>query len=360
MREPLIPKTKGSGPVLQPRAPKLSAVLGHRHPEKTAVTSHEPGQGPLADPKNTGLLARCDERFADFLDYAQTYLGHSAQSLAWYQRGYANFRRYLLEGTTLAPDEFATRLTDIEGWVRWNRRRGLSPIATNTYWRALRAFFKDLEKRDGSENPFRGMKAPPVPTQIPKALDGTQCQRVLAAAQNYPWSHPRGEFKRALGRALVGVMLLAGLRRSEVVRLQYDDVRLDAKQIRILRGKGRGGGKDRMAYIAPDLAAILYDYLRERRRLGIVIPEFFALPKTGGPMTLEGIHGILRRIATASGVKFSPHVLRHSFVSHLIRSGVSLAIVRDLAGHADITTTMGYIRVFDEDREEAMRRMTFR
>lgn len=360
MSESLIPKTKSLGPDDAPRASELFGIDSPSKRRKAAAQSQKAAVVGFPLPENKSFLVRVDERFEEFLDYARTYRGHSPMSIIWYRRGYANLRRFLLEGAALDPDAFASRLTDIEEWVRWNRRRSLSPVTTNTYWRSVRVFFKDLEQRDGSQNPFHKMKAPPVPSYIPKALDAVQCRRILAAAESYPWLPPRAEYRRALSVAMVGVMLMAGLRRSEVIHLSYDDVRLDSKQLQIIRGKGKGGGKDRMAYVAPDLVPILYAYMRERRRLGIVIPEFFAFARTGRPMTLEGLHGILRKISKASGVKFSAHVLRHSFVSHLIRSGVSLAVVRDLAGHADIATTMGYVRVFDEDREEAMRKMRFK
>ena len=122
-----------------------------------------------ANPANEEILTWLDARFASFLDYVSTVRSHSAWSARWYVCGYQNFRRYLIEGVSLEPETFQQRLFGVDSWVHWNRTRGLGPVATNTYWRAVRRFFVDLEERDSVQNPFRGLKAPPLPRRNPKA-----------------------------------------------------------------------------------------------------------------------------------------------------------------------------------------------
>ncbi len=309
-------------------------------------------------PENVASLERLDARFAEFVDYAKTFMNHSENSLRWYRRSYANFRHYLDEGRALSPEAFEERIRAIDEWIRWNRRReNIADISINTNWRGLRMFFKDLETRDLVPSPFRGMRAPGFRDAAPKALDANSCVRILAAAENYPWPDTHRSFKRALGVAVVGVMLYAGLRRGEVVRLQFGDIQ--GTTLRIIGGKGKFGGRDRVAYVSPDLQRILFAYLQERRRLGITQPELFVSMRTHGGLTLEMLRRILKKIAGAAGVKFSAHVLRHSFVSHLLHAGVDLHLVRDLAGHRNISTTLGYLRVFDEDLEAAIKRLKY-
>ncbi len=325
-----------------------------------ATLGMHPDPGLPVDPGNLVLVDDLDRLFLDFADYARTLLNHSEYSIQWYRRAYRNYRAFLLEEASLNEATFRTRAYAIEDWIRWNRRRGTSPTTTNTYWRGLRRFFQDLAKRHGRPNPFVGQKPPQIQRPIPKAKSGDECRRILEAAENYPWPEPHSRFRRALARATIGVMLLAGLRRGEVVRLRFTDVNIADGTIHIVKGKGIAGGRDRMAYISPDLREILIGYLRERDRMEMTQPELFVSLKTRRGLTLEGLRRIVRNVSVASGVEFSAHMLRHSFITHLLRSDVPLHITRELAGHKDIATTLGYLRIFDDDLQQSIRKIRFR
>ena len=332
--------------------------------EETPTVAHKKvvlpkKSAPPTRPENLVLIEELDTRMVDFADYARTLLNHSDASVRWYQRSYKNYRDFLLEEGDQEETLFRVRMHSVEEWIRWNRRRGLSPITTNTYWRGLRRFFEDLEKRHGRSNPFQGQKQPQMQRPIPKAKSGDDCRRILEAAYNYPWPEPHVAYKRTLAHAAIGVMLLAGLRRGEVVRLKFADIALFEGTIHIVNGKGIAGGRDRMAYISPDLREILIRYLRERDRLGITQPELFISLKTRRGLSLEGLRKIVEKIRQASGIRFSAHVLRHSFITHLLRSDVPIHITRELAGHRDIATTLGYLRIFDEDLHKNIRKIRF-
>lgn len=317
----------------------------------------------------TSNLARIEEldiQFDEFVAYVGGYLRQSPMSLLWYRRSFASYRQHLLEGIDLSGPAFAGRIHDIEGWVtalnaRIRNGRRVSPITVNSYWRGLRRFYVDVERR-GGVNPFRGVKAPAFNAAVPKAKSADDCRRILETAYHYPWPDPHVEYKRALARAVIAVMLLAGLRRSEVVHLQNGDVDLPSGTILVAHGKGIAGGRARKAYVSPELRTILTAYDRERKRHPRYQerPEYFISPKTSVGLSLEGLRKIVEKISRASGVEFSAHVLRHSFVTHLLRSDVPLHIVRDLAGHRNIATTLGYLRVFDDDLFANIRKMRFR
>jgi integrase len=146
------------------------------------------------------------------------------------------------------------------------------------------------------------------------------------------------------------------------VRLRNADIDLGTGTIHVEEGKGVAGGRTRKAYVSPDLRAILREYDRERQKnLSFYErPDYFVSAKTGKALSLEGLRKIVEKIRRASGVDFSAHTLRHSFVTHLLRSDVPLHIVRDLAGHRNIATTLGYLRVFDEDLSRNIGKMRFR
>jgi len=325
-------------------------------------------EAPAASPRpeNLVVIEELDRELDMFLTYAADYLNHSPTTLAWYRRSYVAYRRYLLEGAHLDPGVFDARVHDIVGWVsslrrRVTRGRTLKPIVVNTYWRGVRRFFVHLEASGRRANPFRGMKAPKLNPPVPKAKGADDCRRILATAYHYPWPSPDVEYKRLLGQAIIGVMLLAGLRRNEVVHLQNGDIDLTAGTILIEHGKGEAGGRPRTAYISPELKRILQAYLRKRDSFGarFASAAVFLSPKSNRPLSLEGLRKIVAKVSRASGVPFSAHVLRHSFITHLLRSEVPLHIVKELAGHKQIATTLGYLRVFDEDLHRNIRKMRF-
>ena len=315
----------------------------------------EPALGPRE--ANERLLAWLDARFEEYCDYEVTVRNHSTQSARWHRDAYQNFRHYLAEHLSLPAEEFKKAVFGVEAWIRWNREQGRGPVTTNTYWRGLRGFFNDLEKRDGVQNPFRGLKPPPLPTRLPKALAPEDCRRLLRAAENYPW---QSRFERARALAILGVMIYAGLRRGEVIKLETQDVRLEDGTILIRKGKGRFGGKDRTAYVPPELRLYLRDYLAERARHNLVGPEFFTTIIRKRGVSRDLLKQLVTRIRAASGVTFTLHSLRHSYVTWLLRSGVPIHVAQELAGHADITTTAGYLRVFDEDKLAAVRKLHLR
>ena len=299
------------------------------------------------------MLATLTERHAQFLDFARTVGNQSPTTIRWYRDGFRNYVKFLQGGLHLPPNDFQLRIYDIHAWQRWNTvERALSPISTNGYWRSVKLFWNDVAARDGAQHPFEGKKQPPVPTRIPKAHAPDECRRILIAARNYPWDTP---FHRARAMATLACALLAGLRRGELLRLEVRDIDLDDGTILVRGGKGRGGGKDRVAYPNDEARLLLREYATARARVGIVCPEFFASITRKQGISLETLRRTVRAVRAASGVKFTLHTLRHSYVTNLIRAGTPLPTVRDMAGHTMIETTMGYTRVFDTDKREAAR-----
>jgi site-specific recombinase XerD len=286
-----------------------------------------------------------DQRFHSFVEDCQHVQGQSSYTLHSYRVGYSNFRKFLLERSGIGCP-LGLALYAIDEWTGSNRRNGIKPITLNTYWRKLRSFFTYLEKHCDVPSPFTGLRQPAVPTRIPKALPPADCRRILDASANIPWENA---FDRTRAVAMMAIALFAGLRRTEILKLQYVDVDLQEGLIRVNAGKGRGGGKDLALPIAPDLRTFLAAHLRERRLHAITAPEFFCSLKERRGVSLTTFRRITARVQAAAGLRFTLHALRHSFVTQLLRSGVPLHTAGALAGHSQITTTAGYLRVFDED-----------
>lgn len=303
-------------------------------------------------------LEDVDARFANFLEHAELLLGHSADSLRGYKGTYGNFRHFL---QARADVPLPARLCDIEGWLAWNRKREgkkpLSKVTLNTYYRQLRPFFRDLTHRDGIPNPFDSVPPPKLPTRrLPKAKHFAECQQILATAEHHDWP---SAFERWRAVAVIGLFLYAGLRKGEVLRLKFGDVDLREGTLFIDRSKG---DNDRVVRIAPELRAILARYIGERRlRFGEAVgPAFITSTTTKQGISEITLRRIVRTIRRASGVDFSMHSLRHSFITTLLNNGTPIHVAQHLAGHAKITTTAGYLALTDADARREIQKMSFR
>ena len=151
-------------------------------------------------------------------------------------------------------------------------------------------------------------------------------------------------FRNSRDLAIVGLMLLQGLRSQEVLDLNRDDLLLQEAQIRV-RGKGN---KTRFLPLAPEAAQLLDYYLRLERPPNCGAPLFVSLkgPARGARMTPAGLRSLFRYHRRTTGVKIAnPHRFRHTFASDMVSAGVSLPALMRLMGHAQIQTTLIYVQV---------------
>jgi integrase/recombinase XerD len=155
-------------------------------------------------------------------------------------------------------------------------------------------------------------------------------------------------FRTARDLAIVGLMLLQGLRSAEVLGLNEDDLLLSEAQLRV-RGKGN---KLRFLPLAPETVQLLDHYRRlERPQLGTAA-LFVSLkgPARGTRMTLAGLRSLFRYHRQRTGVQLAnPHRFRHTFASDMVRAGISLPALMQLMGHADIQTTLRYVQITPQD-----------
>jgi integrase len=338
----------------QPRLPRASA-----HAQTVATPS-------VAAVFRYETLESLDARFDDFLDRARYVLGHSKDSLRGYKGTYGNFRHYLRSRQDVPLPE---KLCDLEGWLAWNRRRSaeagrpLSKVTMNTYYRQLRPFFHDLEYRDGIPNPFLSVPPPALPrVKLPQARTFEECQHILATTEHLEWPTA---FDRWRALAIIATFIYAGLRKREVLRLQFGHVNLVGTHgvgtITIVDGKN---DTDRVVTIAPELRTILARYIAERRRLfpradRPAGPAFFTSPQTGQGISESTLRRIASTVRRSSGVPFSIHSLRHSFITMMVtESGIHVA--QRLAGHKKITTTAMYLAATDADLRREIQKISFR
>jgi integrase len=155
-------------------------------------------------------------------------------------------------------------------------------------------------------------------------------------------------FRTARDLAIVGLMLLQGLRSAEVMALNRDDVLLSEGQLRV-RGKGN---KLRFLPLAPETTQLLDHYLRLERPDPCSAALFVVLKglARGQRMTPAGLRSLFRHHRHTTGIRLAnPHRFRHTFASDMVRAGISLPALMHLMGHADIQTTLHYVQVSPQD-----------
>ena len=273
-----------------------------------------------------------------FLALSTTRL--AAATVEAYRRDLADAAGFLQASPAQATTE---RLAE---YVASMRARGLASTTIARRIAALRAFYKhQILVGARADNPAAELELPRRARTLPRTLSPGEAERLVEAAT--------GTTPRALrDRALVELMYGAGLRVSEAVGLDRSSVDLEGRLVRCV-GKG---SKERVVPIGRRAADALRRYLSrgrpylDRRHR----PELF-LNAQGGALTRAGAFLILRRLAGSAGLepeRVHPHLLRHSFATHLLEGGADLRSVQEMLGHADLSTTERYTHVSDRRRRE--------
>jgi integrase/recombinase XerD len=262
-----------------------------------------------------------------------------------YRRDLADFCRWR-EGSGLEGSPGDATSEQLAEYVASMRATGLAATTIARRVAALRSFFRHqvlLGAR--ADNPAAELELPRRRRTLPRTLSPGEVERLIEAA---PGTTPRSLRDRALAELLYG----AGLRVSEAVGLDKAGVDLDQRIVRCI-GKG---SKERVVPVGRQAVEALRRYLSrgrpfldKRHR-----PELF-LNAQGGPLTRAGAFLILRRLADSAGLepgRVHPHLLRHSFATHLLEGGADLRSVQEMLGHADLATTELYTHVSDRRRRE--------
>jgi integrase/recombinase XerD len=234
----------------------------------------------------------------------------------------------------------------LERYLAELRAAGLAPTTIARRVAAIRSFFRHqalLGVR--TDNPAAELELPRRTRTLPRTLSPAEAERLVEAANG---TTPRDLRDRALVELLYG----AGLRVSEAVSLHKSSVDLDARLVRCI-GKG---SKERIVPVGRQATQALRRYLARGRPFldARHRPELFLNAKGGG-LTRAGVFLILRRLAGKAGLepeRVHPHLLRHSFATHLLEGGADLRSVQEMLGHADLATTELYTHVSDRRRRE--------
>ena len=206
----------------------------------------------------------------------------------------------------------------------------------------LRSFYRHL-RREGtiSHDPTADLRGPRKTQKLPEVLSRDEVGRLMEA--------PRGTAPGALrDRALLELLYACGLRASEAVDLQIEDIDLREE---LLRARGKGS-KERLVPIGREAVSAMRVYLERGRpaMVGLRPEHHVFVNRRGGGLSRQGLYKIVQGHAEAVGLRdrMSPHTLRHTFATHLLAGGCDLRTLQEMLGHADIATTQLYTHLSTE------------
>ena len=272
-----------------------------------------------------------------YLSYLRDVRRMSPNTIESYARdlaGLANFAE------KLGRDVVSLERRDLEAYVRSLMASGLSPRSTARAVACLRGFYRFAaveQQQEGS--PADDLRAPRAWAALPKFLDLEEVDRLLAQPDTVT---PRG----MRDKALISVLYATGLRVSELISLKLSNLHLDDGYVTCI-GKG---DKERIVPIGQDATDWVKRYLAESRpRLAASGSRWLFVNARGTPLSRVGFWKLLKEYGIKAGISrsISPHVLRHSFATHLLDRGADLRAIQMMLGHADLSTTQIYTHVLE-------------
>jgi integrase/recombinase XerC len=295
-----------------------------------------------------------EQQIDEFLEYLQSTRHLSPNTLSSYRRDLEKVSTFAIDKKIVDPSALLT--ADVRQCVSYLHRQGLTGASLRRALSALRSFYKYRTRLGHNHNPALNVQAPKSEKRLPKALDADNMQLLLSIEGE--------DLLSVRDRAILELFYSSGLRLSELVDLDVNDLDLRDALI-IVTGKG---SKTRTLPVGSFAIKALEQWLHIRGNLNPTHSALF-LSKRGTRLAPRSVQARLKRYSLQQGIgqNIHPHMLRHSFASHLLESSGDLRAVQELLGHANISTTQVYThldflhlaKVYDKAHPRALQARTF-
>jgi site-specific recombinase XerD len=295
----------------------------------------------VAEPRLSAETARLLESYLEERGKARNL---SSYTLRNYRSDLDHFL-YALAGW--AVDLLQAQRTDLRRYLAVLLGDGIANASVRRKVSTIRSFYKWLRQEGRLENdPFFGVSGPKAARRLPDILTSEDIDKMSAAADGREPADLRD-------RALIELLYAAGLRVSEVSSLDVSELDVRDRSV-LVHGKGK---KERIGVFGGPAARALNRYLHDGR------PELVSgketalfLNRFGGRLTPRSVQTLVRKYATKAGLPLAvhPHLLRHSFATHLLDGGADLRVVQELLGHESPNTTQIYTHVSEAKKRETM------
>ena len=271
------------------------------------------------------------QSFLSYIEYERRYSKHTIES---YRNDLEQFGLYLKSEYQKDDMELASHL-EIRSWIVQMMEKEITPRSINRKLSTLKSFFKFLMRKGVvKKSPLAKVLAPKTSKRLPMFVENSGIERLLTDTE-----FPEG-FEGARDKMILDLFYGTGMRRSELNNLKESDIDSYNAQIKVL-GKGN---KERIIPIQPQLRTALKEYV-DLKNQSIASPSIYLfVNREGKLLNPSNIYQIVKKylnlITTID--KKSPHVLRHTFATHLMNNGADINAVKELLGHASLAATQVY------------------
>lgn len=278
-----------------------------------------------------------DEILEQYFNHLIIEKGLAQNSLESYSSDLIRFVNFLEKQKISTFEDVDT--STILAWMVQLDRSGLSARSRARHLVAVRGFYRYLTgSKKGVKNPVKDIDLPKTGLSLPKIMSVKEVEKLLGMPD---LKVPRGQRDLAMLEVIYG----AGLRVSELISLELQDINTDSGYVRVM-GKG---SKERIVPIGSHALKAVNAWSNEGRPLMLkkIISPYLFVARAGKPMTRQSFWKIIKKYSLAAGISsnVTPHTLRHSFATHLLEGGADLRSVQTMLGHSDISTTQIYTHV---------------
>ncbi len=235
-----------------------------------------------------------------------------------------------------------------------SQKRNWAPKTYISVLQSVGTFFRwCLSRNFATKNPTDKVEKPRLPKRLPRCLTKSEVQKVFGCARSYNWLY-RFECTRNL--SILYMFLYTGVRLNELLNLKLLDVDIDSEEVYVHKGKG---GKNRVIPIHPELAEVLREYINERKDVGKRSCWLFTGIHSNKRLYEKNVHELCKKISIKSGVKFTPHMLRHTFARMVCEANVNLFKLKEMLGHSHVNTTQIYLSVSKDGMKKSLGTVRF-
>ena len=272
-------------------------------------------------------------------DYLVQIKHASNNTVASYMRDIHQYASYLLE---LGSDVLDATQQTISEYVHWLQGRGKSPATVSRSLASLKSLYLFAVNEDEiDQNPVHNIKLEKAEKKLPQILSGKEVELLL--------EQPKcSDMKGYRDKAMLELLYATGIRVSELINLNYDDVSLSGGFIRCA-----GNGKVRIIPLYPEALQAMSDYMEDIRPKMIAVPteQSLFVNVSGERMSRQGFWKIIKYYQEKAHIDkdITPHTLRHSFAAHLLENGADLRSIQEMLGHSDISSTQVYAQLVKQN-----------